>query len=430
MRQEMNAMNDLRLKRQRKFLLFLPVIVIPFMTLLFWSAGIVGKADAKPTNNTKQTAFNFHLPAARQAKDSNWNKMQYYAQAAKDSEKLRSLMQGYGNDSGAGNTDRNNVSGITASADPKEKMIEEKIAALNKKLNAPVESIPENSSYANEIPDPPATEKRAALERMQELQQWASQPSSLDNEKDTKQSDPELDKLDGMLNKVLDIQHPERVQQQLQQESEKNKELVYPVLMKNNSIDISLLRNVQDTASRKKLIVSTNNHFYGLNEDASTITTINTIPAEIPEEQVLINGAIVKLQLLDNVYIRGTLVPKNQLLYGVASLKGERLNIDISSIGYNGQILPVALSAYDLDGQQGLYIPGTITRDVAKQSADQGIETLDMGTYNTTLGAQAASAGIQAAKQLIGKKIKLVKITVRSGYKVWLRDMNDKTIKN
>lgn len=75
-----------------------------------------------------------------------------------------------------------------------------------------------------------------------------------------------------------------------------------------------------------------------------------------------------------------------------------------------------------MDGQQGLYIPGAITRDVAKQSADQGIETMNLGTYDASLGAQAASAGIQAAKTLIGKKIKLVKVTVRAGYRVMLKD--------
>ncbi|ANI90112.1 conjugative transposon protein TraM [Arachidicoccus ginsenosidimutans] len=414
---------NVQLKRQRRFLLVLPVIIVPFLTFFLWSVGIVGKADAKTIKNNKQTGFNVHLPVATQAKDSNWNKMQYYAQADKDSAKLRSFINSYGNDSSA-------VSGVAVNTDPKEKLIEDKIAALNKKLHEPAKVSPENSSYDNEIPDPPPAQKQAALERMQELQAWSNSSSKTSNVSDTEQSDPELEKLDGMLNKVLDIQHPERVQQQLQQQSEQNKKQVFPVLTKENKAAISLLQNtgqqnVQDTTN-KQLTVSTNNRFYGLNDDASSNTVTNTIAAEIPEEQVLVNGAIVKLRLLNDVYIRGTLIPKNQLLYGTANLKGERLTIEISSIGYNGQILPVALSVYDMDGQQGLYIPGAITRDVAKQSADQGIETMNLGTYDASLGAQAASAGIQAAKTLIGKKIKLVKVTVRAGYRVMLKDMNDK----
>jgi hypothetical protein len=38
------------------------------------------------------------------------------------------------------------------------------------------------------------------------------------------------------------------------------------------------------------------------------------------------------------------------------------------------------------------------------------------------LGAQAASAGIDAAKGLIRKKAKLVKVTVKAGYRVLLKD--------
>lgn len=416
MKQKTSAASDVKLKRQRRFLLFLPVIVVPFLTFFLWSVGIVGKADAQTKKGTKQSGFNFYLPTAIQAKDSNWNKMQYYAQADKDSAKLRSLINSYGNDS-------SDVSGVAINTDPKEKLIEDKIAALNKKLHEPTSINPENSSYENEILEPSPAEKQAALQRMQELQAWSNSSSKMSNVSDTEQSDLELNRLDGMLNKVLDIQHPERIQQQ----SEENKKHVYPVLTKENKANVSLLQSVQDTGIKQQLVVSTDNRFYGLNDSTSNSSTANTIAAEIPEEQVLVNGAIVKLRLLNDVYIRGTLVPKNQLLYGVASLKGERLDIEISSIGYHGQILPVALSVYDMDGQQGLYIPGAITRDVAKQSADQGIETMNFGTYDASLGAQAATAGIQAAKTLIGKKIKLVKVTVRAGYRVMLRDMNDKS---
>lgn len=440
MDKQMNAGKALKTERQRKFLLFLPVAVVPFVTLLLWSVGIIGGNDSKAATIGKTGGFNFHLPEARQAKDSNWSKMQYYAAADKDSERLRSMMRDYHGDSngvayGTSSNNSNTASGITMNTDPKEQLIEQKIAALNKKLNEPVKTSasidPGNSSYENEIPDPPPAQKRAALQRMQEEEQWASQPAVPDDIKDTEQADPELQKLDGMLNKVLDIQHPERVQEQLQQESEKNKKLVYPVSMKANTPTISLLQSADKTMidmgkmNLQHLTMLPVNTFYGLDNGATENKT-TAIAATIPEEQVLVNGATIKLQLLNDVYIQGVLVPRNQLLYGTASLKGERLDITITSIGYNGQLLPMSLSVYDMDGQQGLYIPGAITRDVAKQSADQGIETLNFGTYDASLGAQAASAGIQAAKTLIGKKVKLVKVTVRSGYRVWLKDMNNK----
>jgi len=42
------------------------------------------------------------------------------------------------------------------------------------------------------------------------------------------------------------------------------------------------------------------------------------------------------------------------------------------------------------------------------------------------LGAQAASAGIETARDLISKKVKLVKVTVKAGYQVLLRDEKQK----
>jgi len=46
---------------------------------------------------------------------------------------------------------------------------------------------------------------------------------------------------------------------------------------------------------------------------------------------------------------------------------------------------------------------------------------------NQSLKAQATNAGIQAAKGLFSKKIKLVRVTVKAGYKILLKDDNART---
>lgn len=70
--------------------------------------------------------------------------------------------------------------------------------------------------------------------------------------------------------------------------------------------------------------------------------------------------------------------------------------------------------------------PGAITRDVAKQSADRAAQQIDIATLNPSIGAQAANAGIEAAKTLFSRKVKLVKVTVKAGYQVLLRDEKQK----
>lgn len=79
-----------------------------------------------------------------------------------------------------------------------------------------------------------------------------------------------------------------------------------------------------------------------------------------------------------------------------------------------------------MDGMDGIYIPGAITRDVAKQSADRATQQIDISNLNPSIGAQAANAGIEAAKTLFSRKVKLVKVTVKAGYQVLLRDEKQK----
>ncbi len=100
------------------------------------------------------------------------------------------------------------------------------------------------------------------------------------------------------------------------------------------------------------------------------------------------------------------------------------MKISIASIHYRDNILPVSLEVYDLDGLAGIYVPGSVSRDVAKQSTDQAVNSIGMTTLDPSLAAQATSAGIQAAKTLVSKKVKLVKIAVKAGYRVLLKDNN------
>src|SRR5690606_21744501 len=121
-------------------------------------------------------------------------------------------------------------------------------------------------------------------------------------------------------------------------------------------------------------------------------------------------------------YINGLLVPENSFVYGIAKLTGERLPVEISSITHEGTLFPVDLSDFDMDGLNGIQVPGAIARDVAKQSASSSMQGINITTLDPSLGAQAASAGIEAAKSLFGKKVKQVKVTVKAGYKVFLFD--------
>ena len=40
-------------KKQRSFLLVLPIIILPFLTFLFWSLGLVGGAEVKASSTSE-----------------------------------------------------------------------------------------------------------------------------------------------------------------------------------------------------------------------------------------------------------------------------------------------------------------------------------------------------------------------------------------
>jgi conjugative transposon TraM protein len=406
--------NPVAQARQRKFLLVLPVLVFPFLTFMLWSVGVFTPSKAKAQGNTAQKGFNMHLPDAKPKDNKSWNKLDFYQQADADSAKMQEAKQqdpffqkglySLRNDTGAP---------VNGYHDPNVDKVNQQLAKLNAVLNQQ----PTKQQAINDTM--PAI--REALENGQ-VNKLENMVQAIHQQDTT--IDPQMQQLNTMMDKILDIQHPERMQALLKEQSMQHKQEVYAVTQDGNKDNISVLqaRRVNDSS----LPALRRNAFYSLDENLLSDVSQNSIPAVVQETQTLVAGATVKLRLLNDVYINGILVPKDCFVYGVASLSGERLNINISTIRYQNAILPVSLSVYDLDGMSGIFIPGAITRDVAKQSADEATQGIGLTTLDPSLGAQAASAGIQAAKSLIGKKIRLIKVTIKAGYQVLLKDNNNK----
>jgi conjugative transposon TraM protein len=153
----------------------------------------------------------------------------------------------------------------------------------------------------------------------------------------------------------------------------------------------------------------------------------NGIRAVIHDTQELVDGATVKMRLVDAVTIQGRNISAGQFLFGTCAINGERLTIEINSVRDGNALLPVALSVFDLDGLEGIYIPGAITRDAAKQASGNALQNVQLMSLDPSIGAQAAAAGVEAAKGLLGKKAKLIKVTVKAGYQILLKDNNTAT---
>lgn len=97
------------------------------------------------------------------------------------------------------------------------------------------------------------------------------------------------------------------------------------------------------------------------------ISEKNTISAVIHDDQTVVNGQTTRLRLTEPLMAGTILIPENSIVTGVAKIQGERLDIQISSIEYQGMIIPVEMSTYDSDGQRGIYIPGSLEMNAAKE---------------------------------------------------------------
>ena len=158
---------------------------------------------------------------------------------------------------------------------------------------------------------------------------------------------------------------------------------------------------------------------------AEETTGKNTIAACVQGDQTLTDGQTVKLRLLEPMRVSGRIISRNTTLIGAARLQGERLGIQITSLEHEGTIIPVELEVYDSDGQAGIFIPGSMEIDAAKEiGANMGSSLGSSINISTDAGAQLASdlgrGAIQGISQYISKRMRTVKVHLKSGYKVLL----------
>lgn len=394
--------------KERKFLMMVPALIFPFLTMAFWALGGGRNSNHLTRQQFAKQGLNTTLPQAQLKSDSNQDKMDVYQTAVKDSGVSAGSGVSKGFISAMGFKDQAASPGtaettpplqgsLTTSNDPNEAKIQAKLAQINTQLNQTSSPAP-TSNY-----EP----KASSLGEVKRLQMMMAAMNGSSSE------DPEMKQLSRMLQQISDIQNPGNADYLARAKSLKNRNRVYAVTAVNDDPDDEYVDGAHIRYTSKKTA-------------GTEIAAGNAIQAVIHENQTLVTGAVVKLRLVDGIDVKGKLIPKGSFVYGTCALNNERLDIKISSIRYLNNILPVALTVYDLDGLEGLYVPGSITRDGAKNGVANAVSSMQLMTMDQSLGAQAAGAGIEAAKGLFGKKVKQIKVKVKAGYAVLLKDDHER----
>lgn len=405
----------------------LPIFLIGIAGLILAGINIVNK-PAKP-NLIKDTksALNTQLPPPDLPVKQK-NKLETYMEAAQDSARKQAEWKRDPNSkqfndpapltvnrSSKNTPEKHSRTSATSvreqdGMDSNERKVNERLQKLYEALNqskkvAKTDTPPSLSPICQAGPITlPSTE----TERLEKLLLEARRPDTV--------GDPNMDRIEKMLDKVLDIQHPERLTVPAQGDQSATLQTVYPVTTRSN--DPTQADNQDITTDD-----SGPNGFYGLEQEnqVDSLTKVTTIQAVVPEDQTLQNGSTIKLRLMQDIYVGSHRIPANNFIYGTCTVNNQRLQVQLTAAIDNNEIFPISLKVYDLDGLEGIFVPGAVTRDVTKEGISQGINGMGIMSLDPSLGAQAAAAGIQTAKALLSRKVKAVIVTVRAGHRVLLQ---------
>lgn len=349
-------------KKQRtdrgKVWLFLPLLVLPFLALGFYALG-GGRRNLDDGISVK-AGINTSLPDASFSRDSLKSKSEYYDQAERAASKSDS--DGVALMAEKLGFGALGVQGNAGSGLAQTREIEGKLSAIQREINRTEDPIPRTVPASRHR----ETGMKSEVDRLEMLMRSMQQG---------KGEDAEMAQLNTLMQGILDVQHPERV-------------------MARGQLEASLY---SDSAFR-------------------------AIPAVIEGNQKVTQGAVVKLRLLDTVQLKGVLVPAGQLLFGSCNITNQRLLLSIKHIRLGTSIVPVDLSVFSLDGLPGINAPDAELSRAAGDGAVGAMGGMNVIGFEGSIGMQAASAGIDAARGLIGRKVKRIKVKLKGGQRVLLRD--------
>ncbi|WP_207424988.1 conjugative transposon protein TraM [Pedobacter sp. SYSU D00535] len=197
-------------------------------------------------------------------------------------------------------------------------------------------------------------------------------------------------------------------------------------------------RKARETAERAALSEKTvrveklKNSNSGINSTHNA-EPVSFVSAIIDQDHSAYRGSRVRLKLLEDIKAGNVLIPAGSALYAqVSSFGTERIGLKVSSLLSGNTILPVHLEVYDLDGLQGLYVPGSLFSDLSTQfntsSGSALTELVAEGESESKLAMSLFQKIFQSGSAAISRAAKKNKARFTNSTKVYLID--PKELKN
>ena len=130
------------------------------------------------------------------------------------------------------------------------------------------------------------------------------------------------------------------------------------------------------------------------------------IKAVIDENNKGFLGCRIRFRLLEDIFVSNRKISKGSILYGqISGFSMQRVDLNIVSVFTKGEIFPVNLSIYDVDGMKGLYVPQSVFRDMIREMGSNSVQgtQMDMGGqgFFTSLGSKLFTSTSKSIANLI-----------------------------
>lgn len=187
----------------------------------------------------------------------------------------------------------------------------------------------------------------------------------------------------------------------------------------------ALYREPSDSAFAADWSQTKNRGFYTAGSIEQAVQPKNSIKACVHEAQTVVGETGVRLRLLEPAKTPQRTIPKGTIVTANAKFQNGRLQLKVISVELEGNIIPVDITIYDLDGQQGLYVPyspemNALTEMAGNMSQTGGTSVMLTQNAGQQVAADLSRGVVQGISGYFAKKVRTPKVTLKAGYQVFL----------
>ncbi len=187
----------------------------------------------------------------------------------------------------------------------------------------------------------------------------------------------------------------------------------------------ALYREPSDSVFLEDWNKTKNRSFSTVGSNEEVIQPRNSIRACIDQTQTVIGETAVRLRLLESAQTDQRIIAKGSIIIAHGKFQGGRLQLKITSVESEGNIFPVDITIYDLDGQPGLFVPfspeiNALTEMAGNMSQTSGTSIMMTQNAEQQVAADLSRGIVQGISGYFSKKVRTPKVTLKAGHQVYL----------